>query len=1401
LAAKAFCREVLDKKEIFMAKSLGDLLADLISDLLAGLAKLLDRPPEANPDFARISEDAGRSTIDVLANDRDPDRDASLHIASIKTTGLKGTASISADGRHIVYDPGNAFQSLAAGQTATEVVKYTVTDQYGKTDTSSVTITIVGVNDAAVLSSAVKNLTEGDTPAAISASGTLTISDVDSPAKFVAQSNKPGAYGHFSINNAGAWSYVADSAHNEFAAGTVHTDKFIVSSADGTTTTVTINIAGTNDAAVLSSQTVNLTEGNTAADISTSGTLTVSDVDSPALFVAQSNTAGAYGHFSIDSSGAWTYVADSAHNEFAPGTLYTDVFAVTSADGTATSVTVNIAGTADGGAPALNLTYLLKVDGIAGDSTVDGYEGYFAVDAYTFGVLNQLSGGTGGGGGAGRATFDPLMVDLAGLPPGLATLMANAATGRHIPTIDLVGLNVAGDQTSEIYHLKLNDVTVAGVATGDDTAIAFNYGRVTETIKGQNPDGSLDSGQTFSYDFRETGASITPVDHDALASFAHAGDGPELTYLLKIDGIAGDSTIEGYEGYFAVDAYTFGVLTQLSGGTGGGGAVGRAEFDPLLVNLAGLPPGLATLMANAATGRHIQTIDLVGLNITHDQTSEVYHLKLGDVTVGGVVTGDDTAVAFNYGRVTETIKGQNPDGSLDSGQTFSYDFRETGASITPVDHDALANFAHSSGDGPDLTYLMKIDGIAGDSTLEGYEDYFAVDAYTFGVLTQLSGGTGGGGAVGRAEFDPLLVNLAGLPPGLATLMANAATGRHIPTIDLVGLNVAGGENSELYHLKLNDVTVAGVATGDDTAVAFNYGRVTETIKGQNPDGSLDSGQSFSYDFRETGASITPVDHDTLAAFAHSGDSPDLTYLLKIDGIAGDSTLEGYEDYFAVDAYTFGVLNQLSGGTGGGGGAGRATFDPLLVNLAGLPPGLATVMANAATGRHIPTIDLVGLNITGDQTSEVYHLKLGDVTVGGVVTGDDTAVAFNYGRVTETIKGQNPDGSLDSGQSFSYDFRETGASITPVDHDALANFAHSSGDGPDLTYLLKVDGIPGDSTVDGYEGYFAVDAYTFGVLNQLAGGTGGGGAVGRAEFDPLLVNLAGLPPGLATLMANAATGRHIPTIDLVGLNVAGGENSEIYHLKLNDVTVAGVATGDDTAVAFNYGRVTETIKGQNPDGSLDSGQSFSYDFRETGASITPLDHDALAAFAHPSGDGPELTYLLKIDGIAGDSTLEGYEDYFAVDAYTFGVLTQLSGGTGGGGGIGRAEFDPLMVDLASQPPGVATLMANAATGRHIPTIDLVGLNITDDQTREVYHLKLSDVTVGGIVTGNDTGIAFNYGRVSETIKGQNPDGSLDSGQSFSYDFRETGASITPVDHDELAAFAFVQPHGHGDYFIT
>src|SRR5438105_5945935 len=132
-------------------------------------------------------------------------------------------------------------------------------------------------------------------------------------------------FGKFSIGTDGVWAYTMNDAHNEFVGGTDYTDSITVATADGTTQAITVTIHGTNDAAVITgASTAALTETNAAQ--STGGTLSATDVDSSAAFVAQTNVAGnnGYGQFSIDATGAWTYTMDTAHDEFVGGTKSTD---------------------------------------------------------------------------------------------------------------------------------------------------------------------------------------------------------------------------------------------------------------------------------------------------------------------------------------------------------------------------------------------------------------------------------------------------------------------------------------------------------------------------------------------------------------------------------------------------------------------------------------------------------------------------------------------------------------------------------------------------------------------------------------------------------------------------------------------------------------------------------------------------------------------------------------------------------------------------------------------------------------------------------------------------------------------------------------------------------------------
>ncbi|GAC1033511.1 retention module-containing protein [Pseudomonas sp. No.21] len=294
--------------------------------------------PIATATSAAVTEDQS-ITGNLVATDADKGATLSYAIDGKAPAGF----TLNTDGSWTFNAGDAAYQSLAEGQTTTLTIAYIVTDEHGAQATNTLTVTVTGVNDPAILGSADVQLTE--TNDALSTGGTLSISDVDSPNTFVAQTNVAGTYGTFNIDAAGNWTYVANSAYNELNVGQSYSESFKVVSADGTQTSVTVTINGTNDAAVLSSADVQLTETNAPA--TANGTLTISDVDNPATFVAQSNVAGTYGSFSIGTDGKWTYTASSAYNELNVGDKLTETFEVSAADGTKTSVTVTINGTND----------------------------------------------------------------------------------------------------------------------------------------------------------------------------------------------------------------------------------------------------------------------------------------------------------------------------------------------------------------------------------------------------------------------------------------------------------------------------------------------------------------------------------------------------------------------------------------------------------------------------------------------------------------------------------------------------------------------------------------------------------------------------------------------------------------------------------------------------------------------------------------------------------------------------------------------------------------------------------------------------------------------------------------------------------------------------------------------
>jgi Type VI secretion system effector, Hcp len=144
-----------------------------------------------------------------------------------------------------------------------------------------------------------------------------------------------------------------------------------------------------------------------------------------------------------------------------------------------------------------------------------------------------------------------------------------------------------------------------------------------------------------------------------------------------------------------------------------------------------------------------------------------------------------------------------------------------------------------------------------------------------------------------------------------------------------------------------------------------------------------------------------------------------------------------------------------------------------------------------------------------------------------------------------------------------------------------------------------------------------------------------------------------------------------------------------------------AKGVETALTFNFAKIKFTDQPVAGNGALGTPQTFAFDLNGLKAdaavgtsdiaanAVTTTDSAAAttsaasAAVAVPASSS--LQYFLKVDGVTGDSTVKGFEGWFAVDGYDIGVQNTASiGSAGGGAGVGRAQFSPLTVDIELSP---------------------------------------------------------------------------------------------------------------------
>ena len=162
------------------------------------------------------------------------------------------------------------------------------------------------------------------------------------------------------------------------------------------------------------------------------------------------------------------------------------------------------------------LHYFIKIGDLKGDSTVNGFEGWFSVDGYDLGVQNTGSVSASGA-GAGKAVFSPLTVDIHSLT-GLASLFGDVASGKHITSVELVGAQTIKDQSVNVYDVKLSNVLVSSFENdpgpnGVETSLSLNFSKISLTDQPATRHTIVGTPQTFSFDVNDL-KTDAPVSSD-----------------------------------------------------------------------------------------------------------------------------------------------------------------------------------------------------------------------------------------------------------------------------------------------------------------------------------------------------------------------------------------------------------------------------------------------------------------------------------------------------------------------------------------------------------------------------------------------------------------------------------------------------------------------------------------------------------------------------------------------------------------------------------------------------------------------------------------------------------------------------------------------------------------------
>jgi VCBS repeat-containing protein len=327
-------------------------------------------------DDTYVGNEDGPATVlgNVVINDTDLDSDP---LAAVPQSGALGSSggvfSIEATGL-VVFDPAGQFDDLAPGQTRTTSTQYTVTDGRGGADIATISVTVVGSNDAPVVLSAIgpRSGLDASAVAPIDVGSLVTDLDASDVVTFTATGLPVG----LSIDPVtGVISGVLDG--HASVGGPTSDGRYpvtvIATDAHGGTATLAFTFTATNPVPSAVADTYLAGEDDGAAPVG-NALSNDADPDSDSLsavpVVAGVGSNG--GRFSIDAAGVVTFDPAGEFTNLAAGEFRATTISYTLVDSdggrSVASVTVTVAGAND--APELMTGSLISDRAVEDGQTV-----------------------------------------------------------------------------------------------------------------------------------------------------------------------------------------------------------------------------------------------------------------------------------------------------------------------------------------------------------------------------------------------------------------------------------------------------------------------------------------------------------------------------------------------------------------------------------------------------------------------------------------------------------------------------------------------------------------------------------------------------------------------------------------------------------------------------------------------------------------------------------------------------------------------------------------------------------------------------------------------------------------------------------------------------------------------